>query len=121
MVSKLLPFGPLLMVSVWGGAELTKCSAAQTRTAHTSRGGPTVWTNARKETSWNFAGISRENLPFDPVMLRARGWSTVGTHDSIHRLKCPARCGPTAVSTSLARQARGQSGHSAAGPVRSEE
>src|SRR5882757_8434724 len=69
MVSKLLPCGPLLMVRVWGGAELTKCSAAQTMTAHTSTAGPTVWAKAQKETLPFLDGSNQESLPFDSVMF----------------------------------------------------
>jgi hypothetical protein len=67
MVSKLLPFGPLLMVSVCGGADLTKCSAAQTSAAHTSTGGPTDWTKASQEIWFTLDGIKPETLSFNPI------------------------------------------------------
>jgi hypothetical protein len=74
MVSKLLPFGPLLMVSECGGAECTKCNAAQTSTAHTSKGGTTVWAKAHQETLPCFDGIRLESRFFNPMMIaRHRG------------------------------------------------
>jgi hypothetical protein len=69
MVSKLLPFGPLLMVSVCGGADLTKCSAAQTSATHTSTAGPTVWTKADQEILVILDGIKRETLSFNPMAV----------------------------------------------------
>jgi hypothetical protein len=70
MASKLLPFGPLLMVSVCGGADLMKCSAAQTSAAHMSTGGPTDWTSANQEIVLTLDGIKPETLLFKPIVVR---------------------------------------------------
>ena len=67
IVSKLLPFGPLLMVSVCGGAELKKCSVAQTSAPHKSTAGPTVWTKAHQDTLVVFDGINRDSLLFKSI------------------------------------------------------
>ena len=68
IVSKLLPFGPLLMVKECGGAEWTKCKSAQISTAQMSTMGPTVCTKAHSEM-----------FPFLDGM---RFWSPITTHDA---------------------------------------
>lgn len=64
MDSKVLPAGPLLIVRVRGGADLTKCIAAQSSATQRSTGGRTVCTNAHREMLLDLDGDQLENQRF---------------------------------------------------------
>src|SRR5882757_172862 len=81
MLSKLLPLGPLLMVNVCGGAERTKCSAAQTSTPQISTAGTKVCAKAHRETLPCLDGSRLESLVLSAMRMHEAA-ETVGImHD----------------------------------------